>query len=130
MRGISAKTTDDYLAALPMEFRATLETLRARIMAIAPEANEGFAYGMPAYKYHGRPLVYMGAAKRHCALYGLVTTPYAKELAAYDISKGVIRFPPGKAPPVTLLRKLLRARMREIDQANAERARSSRRRSA
>ena len=108
-----------YLEALPNDARKTLESLRRLIRRIAPDAVEGFSYRMPAFKYRGRPLVYVGAAKDHCALYGMseVIASHQVDLAAYDTSKGAIRFPAAKPPPRALVEKLVRARMASIDAA-------------
>jgi uncharacterized protein YdhG (YjbR/CyaY superfamily) len=38
---------------------------------------------------------------------------YRGELAAYDISKGTIRFPADRPLPATLVRKLVKARIAE-----------------
>jgi uncharacterized protein YdhG (YjbR/CyaY superfamily) len=74
---------DAYLAALPEDARATLETLRRVVRAAVPEAVETISYGMPTFKYSGKWLFYFAAAKKHCAIYG---TP-----------RGTLRFPPGAA---------------------------------
>jgi uncharacterized protein YdhG (YjbR/CyaY superfamily) len=109
--------TDAYLEALPEDARATLQEIRRLILAVAPAAVESFAYGMPAFKYQGRPLVYMGAARNHCALYGIVLDAFADELAGYDVSKGTIRFQPTQPLPEAVVRLLLSARMADIDAA-------------
>ncbi|MEX0741710.1 MAG: DUF1801 domain-containing protein, partial [Phycisphaeraceae bacterium] len=62
--GPTAKDVDTYLGALPEEQRAALEKLRATIRAAAPDAAESISYGMPTFKYKGRPLIYFGAAKK------------------------------------------------------------------
>jgi uncharacterized protein YdhG (YjbR/CyaY superfamily) len=97
--------------------RATLEHLRRSIPELVPQAEEVFSYGLPGFRYRDRPLVYYGAARHHCALYGLMTEEHRDLLANYDTSKGTIRFPSGKPPAKTLLKKLLTARVREIDAA-------------
>jgi uncharacterized protein YdhG (YjbR/CyaY superfamily) len=111
---------DAFLAALPDDARAALQALRMTIAAAAPDAVEGISYGVPALKYHGRPLVSFGAGKSHCALYvqsPAVMDAHRDELAGYDTSKGTIRFAPGKPPPDDLVTKLVRARMAETDGA-------------
>ena len=109
---------DSYLAAVPEPAKATLEGLRRTIRAVAPEAMESISYGMPAFKYRGKPLAYFAVAKGHCALYGLNTEP--AELAGYDTSrKGTIRFPPEKPLPEALVRTLLEERMATIEAAEA-----------
>jgi uncharacterized protein YdhG (YjbR/CyaY superfamily) len=114
---VTAKPTDidGYLATVPDDARATLEELRRAIKAAAPDAAEGIGYGMPSFKYRGRPLIYIGAAKNHCAIYGPAVDAHREALAGYDASKGTIRFPPGAPPPESLVRMLVSARMADID---------------
>lgn len=111
---------DAYLAAVPDDARAALESLRATIADAAPEAVEALAYGVPAFRYRGRPLVSFGAAKAHCAFY--VQSPalmdaHRDELAGYDTSKGTIRFRPSQPLPRELVTMLVRGRMAETDAA-------------
>jgi uncharacterized protein YdhG (YjbR/CyaY superfamily) len=87
----------------------------------APGAVEYFAYGLPGFKYQGRPLGYFGAAKTHLALYGLSRHGFEKELAPYDTDKGTIRFQPEKPVPAELITKLIQVRMASIEAAEAER---------
>ena len=109
------KTVDDYLAALPEDQHAALEKLRETIKAAAPDAAESISYGIPSFKYKGRPLIHIGAAKHHCAIYGLVPDAFKDELKRYDTSKGTIRFAADKPLPETLVRKLVKARIDEIE---------------
>ncbi len=108
---MNAKPTDidGYLSAVPDGARATLAELRRTIKAVAPDAVEAISYGMPAFKYQGRPLVYFAAAKNHCALYGT--------------SRGTLRFPPGEPLPEALVQTLVKARIEAIEAAAAGRKR-------
>lgn len=108
---------DAYLSALPKDKQAALETLRANIRAIAPEAEECIYYNLPAFRLAGKPLVAFGAAKLHCSLYPLsAATIEAHEplLRGYDLSRGTIRFPVERPLPLPLLRKIIEARMADI----------------
>lgn len=114
----NAKPTaiDTYLAGLSAEQRTVLERLRRTIHAAAPGAEEYLGYGLAGFKLHGRPLVYFGAWKEHCALYAAspaVQQRFAAELAGFETSKGTIRFTTAKPLPATLVRKLVRARIAE-----------------
>jgi uncharacterized protein YdhG (YjbR/CyaY superfamily) len=111
---------DAFLARLPDDVRAALENLRRTIARAAPEAVEVIAYGVPAFKYRGRPLVSFGAGKSHCSFYvqsPAVMDAHRDELAAYDTAKGTIRFTPEKPLPEGLVTKLVKARMAETDAA-------------
>ncbi len=110
---------DDYLAALPPDQRVALEALRAVIRNAAPAATEGIAYGMPAYKHHGKPLVYFGAAKSHLALYGNNARFVAHDprLADFSVSKGTIRFTAERPLPADMVQAIIAARQAEIDGA-------------
>lgn len=111
---------DAFLAGLPPDVRDALESLRGTIAAAAPEAVETLSYGVPAFRYRGRPLVSFGAGKNHCAFYvqsPAVMDAHAAELDGYDTSKGTIRFAPGEPLPAGLIEKLVKARIAETDAA-------------
>ena len=110
------KTIDKYLAALPDDKRAALETLRKTIKAAAPRAEECISYGLPAFRLDGKPLVAFGATANHCAFYPMSSSTVEAHIDAlkdYSISKGTIRFQPDRPLPVTLVRKLVKARIAE-----------------
>lgn len=113
------KTVAAYLAAAPKDKRAALAKLRKTIKAAAPGAVEGMAYGLVGYKYAGKPLIYIGYAKGHCAVYGYSSFAHDNPalFAGYEMSKGTIRFPPEKPLPDPLLRRMVKARIVEIEAA-------------
>ena len=106
-------TVDDYLAPLPAGQRAALEALRRQILAAAPGATECISYGMPGFRLNG-VLVWMGAAKAHCAFYpsGLVDD-FKHRLAGYETSKGAIRFQPDKPLPEDVVADIVARRVAE-----------------
>jgi uncharacterized protein YdhG (YjbR/CyaY superfamily) len=111
---------DAFLEDRPADVRDALEHLRRTIRAAAPDATEAIGYGVPAFKYRGRPLVSFGAGKDHCAFYvqsPAVMEAHAAELAAYDTAKGTVRFSAAKPLPDELVTALVRARMAETDAA-------------
>jgi uncharacterized protein YdhG (YjbR/CyaY superfamily) len=114
-----SKQVDAYLAKLSADKRATLEKVRQAIRAAAPAAEEGISYGMPAF-IQGKPIAGYSASVQHCSYFpmsGAVTETLADELAKYETSKGGFRFPIGKPPSATLIRKLVKARLAEIEAA-------------
>jgi uncharacterized protein YdhG (YjbR/CyaY superfamily) len=110
------KTIDDYLAALSADQRAALERLRKAIHAAAPGVEECIGYSLPAFRLNGMFVAGFGASAAHCAYYpmsGSIVSAYEDELSKYDASKGTIRFQPEKPLPLSLVRKLVRARIAE-----------------
>ena len=115
------ESTASYLAPLPEDHRTALLELREWIIAAAPEAVESLNYGVPAFKLGGKPLVSLGAAKKHCAFYvqsPAVSAAFADRLAGLDTSPGTVRFTPDKPLPRPLVESLIAARIEE----NAARA--------
>jgi uncharacterized protein YdhG (YjbR/CyaY superfamily) len=123
----AAISTEAYLAELPDDQRAALELLRRQIRAVVPDAEEAISYGLPTFKLHGN-LVHFGAAARHCSLYaGSVIGHFAEQLAAFDTSRGTIRFQPDKPLPEALVREIVQYRVVQNLELAAERAGRKRR---
>jgi len=106
-----AKDVDAYIKGAPKETRAQLTQLRKVIKSMAPDAEEGISYGMPYYKYKGA-LVGFAAFKDHIGFFpGTVIREFEQELKGYQTAKGTVHLPIGKPLPVTLIRKLIKARI-------------------
>jgi len=110
-------SVDAYVEAAPEPARAHLRRLRAEIRAAAPKAEEKISYGMPYYEYRGR-LIYFGAFKNHVGVYsvGRALTDYADELEPYLGAKSTLRFPYAEPLPLPLIRKVLKTRVREVEE--------------
>lgn len=110
----SYATVDEYIAFAEPKIKRALKDIRKTIKAIAPEAEEVISYQIPGYKYHGM-LVFFAGWKNHISLYpapwGAETLK--KEMSAYEGSKGTIKFPLDKPMPLTLIRKMVKYRMKE-----------------
>ncbi|TXI77026.1 MAG: hypothetical protein E6Q44_14440 [Flavobacteriales bacterium] len=107
--------TDDYMAVLPAGQRIALERLRKQILAAAPDADDHFGYGLPGFKYNGHPMLYIGAAKNHCALYGSVPVGFKERLKDFTVSKGTIQFTPENPLPAVLVKDIVKAKCAEIE---------------
>ena len=111
------KSVDEYLAGLAEPARGTLSKIRAAIRsAVPPEATEIISYRMPAFKYK-RVLVWYAAFSDHCSLFptSSVIVAFKDELKGYTTSKGTIQCPTDKPLPAPLVRKIVRARVADVE---------------
>lgn len=107
--------TDEYLSQLSADKRKALATLRKQILAAAPGAEEHFGYGLPGFKHNGHPMLYLGAAKNHVALYGSVPAGFKERLKDFTVSKGTIQFTPKKPLTAALVKDIVKMKMAEIE---------------
>jgi uncharacterized protein YdhG (YjbR/CyaY superfamily) len=115
---MSATEIDEYLAGLDEPERRTLEQLRASIAAILPDAEQGLAYGAPAFKVGGKAIAGFAAAKDHLSYLphsGSVLAGLGDDLAGYEWSKGALRFAVDKPLPDALVENLINARLAELN---------------
>src|ERR1700741_4162469 len=113
----AAKTVDEYLLGISEPARSALKKIRAAIRSAAPaQATEVISYGIPAFKYKG-VLVWFAAFSKHCSLFptAAVIEEFKKELKGYEISKGTIQFPLNKPLPAGLVKKMVKARVAQIE---------------
>ncbi|MFV0253431.1 MAG: iron chaperone [Beutenbergiaceae bacterium] len=111
-----AGTVDEYLAGFEPTIRERLTQMRETITATAPDAVESIAYGMPAYKLDGRPLVYFAGFANHVGFYA---TPngherFADEFSTYRQGKGSVQFPHGRPLPLDLVARVVEFRIATI----------------
>jgi uncharacterized protein YdhG (YjbR/CyaY superfamily) len=111
------KSVDEYLAGVREPARSTLKKMRAAIRsAVPPEATETISYRIPAFKYKG-VLVWFAAFSDHCSLFptASVIEAFKDELKGFTTSKGTIHFPTDKPMPTALVKKLVKARVAQIE---------------
>src|SRR5688572_25626649 len=101
----SAKKTDPvrtqaltrgYLKALPPDVRKIVAGMLKTIHATAPQATEVFSYGIPGFRFEGKPLLWCAAWKAHVSLYPAgprLLDALGIDPAQYETSKGTVRFP-------------------------------------
>jgi len=111
----TAKNIDDYLARVPEPARTTLGRIRAAIRSAVPrQATETISYRIPAFEYKGI-LVWFAAFPDHCSFFPTSSgiKRFAEELKGYSTSRGTLRFPIDKPPPLGLIKRMVRARVAE-----------------
>lgn len=119
-----AKDVKEYLAAVPKESRAALEKLRQTIKAVVPEAVEVISYQIPTFKLNGRMLVSYAAFSEHCSFFpgsGPIEA-HQNELRSYQTSKGTVRFTTDRPLSASLIKTLVKTRVRLSDAALKKRA--------
>lgn len=102
------KDVDDYISKADKNVQDNLQQIRNIIKESAPQAVESIAYGMPAYKMNGKPLVYFGAYPKHIGFYA---TPdghaeFENDLSKYKRGKGSVQFPLDQPIPYDLIARI------------------------
>jgi uncharacterized protein YdhG (YjbR/CyaY superfamily) len=115
--GMSRQEIDDYLASLAEPQRATLQQLRETIESIVPDAEQGMAYGAPAFRLNGQVIAGFAAFRNHLSYLphsGSVLASLAPEVAGYVTSKGALQFRVDTPLSSSLVGRLIAARLREL----------------
>ncbi|HEX6209049.1 MAG TPA: DUF1801 domain-containing protein [Actinomycetota bacterium] len=109
-------SVEEYLASLPGVARAYLEELRATILSVVPGATETISYQMPAVRSGRRIVVWYAAFKDHYSVFPAtegVREALGPEVEPYLSGKGTIRLPADEPVPVSLVERIVEARLRE-----------------
>jgi uncharacterized protein YdhG (YjbR/CyaY superfamily) len=106
---------DAYIENFPEQVQTILKKIREIILQHAPDAIESMAYGMPAYKTYGKPLVYFAGYKRHIGFYATPTghESFKEALSIYKQGKGSVQFPLDQEIPFGLIADMVRFRVEE-----------------
>jgi uncharacterized protein YdhG (YjbR/CyaY superfamily) len=119
-----AQNVTDYIAVAPQQVQPMLNQIRAAIQQVAPNATEYISYGMPVFKYE-KPFIGFAAMKNHIGFYpmsGSFVAAHKKELAGYTTSKGAIQLPLDKPLPLTLIKKVVKLRIKETKESGGHRS--------
>lgn len=118
----SFESVDAYILSFPAPVQEKLRQMRAVVLENAPEAVESIAYGMPAYKMHGKPLVYFGGFVKHIGFYATPTghAAFADALSVYKQGKGSVQFPLKDPLPLDLIAEMVVFRVTALQQCDSE----------
>ena len=113
-RGKNITTIDQYLKICSKEAKERLESIRALIRKLAPEAQEKISYQIPTYYLNGN-MVHFAAFRDHIGLYPTSSgvREFEEELKKYKHSRGSIQFPIDKPLPLGLIKRIVKYRMEE-----------------
>lgn len=114
MKDRPPETIDEYSALFSPDVQTILEKIRSTVRAEAPEAKEMISYRMPAFTLNG-VLIYFAAFKQHIGVYPPVKgdAKLMKDLAPYAGEKGNLKFPLDEPIPYGLIRRIVKARLKE-----------------
>jgi uncharacterized protein YdhG (YjbR/CyaY superfamily) len=106
---------ETYIQLFPGNVQEILHKIRKLIIDNSPDADEHFAYGMPAYKLNKKPLVYFAAFKNHIGFYATPSghSKFKDELSKYKQGKGSVQFPLDKPIPYKLIERIVKYRVSE-----------------
>lgn len=117
---------DEYISECPKGIQGKLKEIRAAIKSVAPGATETMSYfDMPGYSYAGYDyngmFAWFGLQKK--SYVGLYLRPptienHQEELARYETTKAVVKFPLDEKIPVSLVKKLVRASLKVMKKAS------------
>ncbi len=108
------ETIDEYIGTFSKEVQEKLEKIRQIISKSAPKAEETISYQIPTFKLNGN-LVHFAGYKKHIGFYPEPSgiEAFKDELAAYEVSKGSVKFQLNKPIPFDLIEKIVEFRVKE-----------------
>ena len=112
-------TIDDYLKGVPEGRKRALEDLRAKIRSVIPDAEECISYRIPAFRLKGVVVAGFCATTKGCSYFpfsGSTLKTLARDIARFDGTKSSLHFSPVEPLPMTLVRKLIKARIAETNE--------------
>jgi uncharacterized protein YdhG (YjbR/CyaY superfamily) len=106
--------------------RDALQAVRLTIAEVLPEAEEVIKYGIPTFTVNGKGIFGFDGFKKHNSLFpysGSFNELFKEDLKGYEMTKSAIHFQVDKPFPKALLKKLVRARLRQMEEQALERKR-------
>lgn len=110
------ETVDDYLANLPAGQKSELTRIRTLVKKLVPESEESISYGIPAFKFKNKPLIYYAAFKDHLSVFPTTKPPQVLQdkLKDFKQGKGTIQFTLEKPLNDELIGEIVSIRKQEI----------------
>lgn len=117
MKPAEINPIENYIAQFPENVQEIMLKIREIILVEAPEAEEKISYGMPAYFYKKKPLVYFAGFKNHIGLYATpkVHESFAQKLSKYKQGKGSVQFPLNQEIPYGIIKEMLILKKQSLD---------------
>jgi uncharacterized protein YdhG (YjbR/CyaY superfamily) len=114
VKKIKPTSIEEYIDAALPEVQEKLYQLHACIRKAAPGAIEGLKWRMPAYSYQ-KILVTFAVFRNHIGFYPMPSAmkAFTIDLPKYKTGEGSVQFPLDKPLPLTLIRKIVKFRVKE-----------------
>ncbi len=103
-------TANEYMANVPPERKADLNSLRSLIKATFPDIEETMGYNMPTFMHRGETLCSIANQKHYMALYVMpydLLEKFKEELASFNCGASCIRFKNLKEGDLDLFKRIL-----------------------
>ena len=97
--------------------RDALQAVRVIITEALPEAEEVIKYGIPTFAIDGKGVIGFDGFKNHNSIFpysGSLGARMRDELAKYEQTKGSIHFDRERPFPKTLLKKIIKERLKQM----------------
>lgn len=119
MAASDSTSVDRHLAGFPPRQRRALESIRGSLHKLLPGADEVVAWGMPSYRIDKDLVLSFSGFADHNSLFpgAGVVAAVSRVFPDYETTKGTIHLPRDTAPPLAVLRTVVRARIDEINAA-------------
>ncbi|WOK07632.1 DUF1801 domain-containing protein [Imperialibacter roseus] len=116
-----AQNIDEYISNAPETLRERLFQLHDCIVAVAPAAEQGIKWRMPAYTTR-RILVTWAAFKNHIGFYPTpsVVAAFTNELKPYKTAEGSVQFLHSEELPFELISEMTKRRLKECEEDDAK----------
>ena len=115
---MSKALVDKHLKKFEISQRAILQNLRELIAAELPTATQTIKYGIPTFLINGVAIIGFDGYKNHNSIFpysGALNETLKSELVQYEQTKGSIHFDVQKRFPKPLLKKIIKARIVQIN---------------
>lgn len=115
---MSKALVDKHLKSFETSQRLILVNLQEKIADELPTATQVIKYGIPTFLIEGVAVIGFDGYKKHNSLFpysGSTNMLLEKELSGYEQTKGSIHFALDKRFPKPLLKKILKARIAQIN---------------
>ena len=122
MKADKPASVDAYIATFPENVQKNLERIRMTVIRAAPKAEETISYGMPAFRYKGKVIIYFAGYKNHIGVYAtpLAHSAFQKELSGYKQGRGSVQFPLDQPMPLDLIKRMVQFRIKQQDEPLAD----------